>query len=148
MFSQNSNIFFIYLLSLYRIAASLPRPAIARKVFRRNIRFKSHGEERRIRLNCSSVDGRRISPPASEWTQSGNSFLPFTLNIRPHSAISPLQTRRLVSSLMTGRTLFHRAPFPRRNYRIFRHQYTVARNWTVVAKLTSARRTSNWRTTN
>lgn len=33
------------------------------------------------------VDGISF-PPASEWTQSGNSFLPFTLNTRPRSPIS------------------------------------------------------------
>lgn len=113
-------------------------------VFQRNIHFKSHSREYGW-IRPPRWRRTHFIPPASEWTQSGNSFLPFTLNTRPPFT-HLRQTRRLVSSLMTGPTLFHRVPFPRWHDGIIVLPTNTRCNWTVVE--TDVRRTFNWRAVN
>jgi len=75
----------------------------------------------KVQLNQTSlVDDRRISSPLHRNEQSGNSFLPFIFNTHP--PFSHLrQTRRLVSSLMTGPHVISSSAFSmvRQNYPVF-----------------------------
>lgn len=78
-----------------------------------------------------SVGAAGFIPRCRNEHKSGNSFLPFTLYARnppPHSfprptplSFAPVKLVGLVSSLITGPTLFHRPAFSavaRRNYRV------------------------------